>query len=83
MSRLSVHATALSLMLASTSALAHAAQLQTSSPAADATVQTAPSEVAIEFTEGVEPKFSAIEVHLIDNLRRHGRVEEAAGRGGT
>ena len=39
MSRLSVHATALSLMLASTSALAHA-ELQTSSPAADATVQT-------------------------------------------
>ena len=33
MSRLSVHATALSLMLASTSALAHA-ELQTSSPAA-------------------------------------------------
>lgn len=63
MSRLPVHATALSLMLASTSALAHAEQLQTSSPAADATVQTAPSEVAIEFTEGVEPKFSAIEVH--------------------
>ena len=62
MSRLSVHATALSLMLAGTSALAHA-ELQTSSPAADATVQTAPSEVAIEFTEGVEPKFSAIEVH--------------------
>jgi len=61
-------------------ALAHA-ELQTSSPAADATVQTSPSEVAIEFTEGVEPKFSAIEVHLIDNLRRHGRVEEAAGRG--
>ena len=80
MSRLSVHATALSLMLASTSALAHA-ELQTSSPAADATVQTSPSEVAIEFTAGVEPKFSAIEVHLIDNLRRHGRVEEAAGRG--
>ena len=65
MSRLSVHATALSLMLASTSALAHA-ELQTSSPAADATV---PSEVAIEFTEGVEPKFSAIEVHDSQGMR--------------
>jgi methionine-rich copper-binding protein CopC len=38
-------------------------------PAADATVQTAPSEVAIEFTEGVEPKFSAIEVHDSQGMR--------------
>ena len=79
MSRLSVHATALSLMLASTSALAHA-ELQTSSPAADATVQTSPSEGAIEFTEGVEPKFSAIEVHdsqgtRVDNGDTHAALD--------
>jgi copper resistance protein C len=81
MSRLSVPATILSLMLASTSALAHA-ELKTSSPAADATVKTAPSEVAVEFTEEVEPKFSAIEVHdskgtHVDNGDTHAASDNA------
>jgi methionine-rich copper-binding protein CopC len=51
----------LSLILASTSALAHA-ELKTSSPAANATVHITPAEVALEFTEEIEPKFSSIEV---------------------
>ena len=36
--------------------------LKSATPAVGATVQTAPTQVAIEFTEGVEPKFSAIKV---------------------
>jgi copper resistance protein C len=42
-------------------ALAHA-KLKTASPAADAVATTAPSEVALDFSEEVEPKFSGIEV---------------------
>jgi copper resistance protein C len=43
-------------------------------------MQTAPSEVAIEFTEGVEPKFSAIEVHdsqgtRVDNGDAHAALD--------
>jgi copper resistance protein C len=49
------------LVLGSTPAFAHA-ELKTTSPAADATLQSAPSEVAIEFSEAVEPKFSKIQV---------------------
>jgi methionine-rich copper-binding protein CopC len=75
MSRLSFQAIALSLMLASTSAFAHA-ELKISSPAADATVQPALTEVALEFTEAVEPKFSTIEVQdskgtRVDNADVH------------
>jgi copper resistance protein C len=61
MSRFATPAIVLSLMLASTAAFAHA-ELKTSSPAADATVQPVLSEVAVDFTEPVEPKFSTIEV---------------------
>lgn len=42
-------------------AFAHA-HLKTSNPAADATLAQAPAEVAITFTEGLEPRFSTIEV---------------------
>ena len=48
-------------------AWAHA-HLKTATPAPDSTVQTAPGAVTIDFTEGVEPKFSSIE------------VQDAAGR---
>lgn len=61
MPRLSVSAAAISLALVSTSAFAHA-ELEKSSPAANAALQGAPSEVAIDFSEEVEPKFSTIEV---------------------
>ena len=61
MSRFSIPAVAVSIMLVSTSALGHA-ELQTTTPAADATVQTALPEIALEFTEDVEPMFSTIEV---------------------
>jgi len=42
-------------------AQAHA-HLTAASPAVDSTVPTAPHEVSITYTEGVEPKFSTIEV---------------------
>ncbi len=42
-------------------AFAHA-HLQSASPAADSTVTETPSVVTITFTEGVEPRFSSIEV---------------------
>ncbi len=48
-------------LIASTSAFAHA-HLESSTPAADATLQTAPAEVAIVLSEEIEPKFSTIEV---------------------
>jgi methionine-rich copper-binding protein CopC len=42
---------------------AHAhAHLTAASPAVGSTVQAAPTEVTITYTEGVEPKFSTIEV---------------------
>jgi len=47
--------------------LAHA-HLVAASPAADATVAT-PTEVAISFTEALEPKFSSIEVTAADGTR--------------
>lgn len=53
-------AAGLSLATAGT-AFAHA-HLKTATPAPDSTVQAAPAEVTISFTEGVEPKFSRIEV---------------------
>ena len=44
------------------------AHLRTAAPAVGSTVQASPPEVAITFTEGVEPRFSTIE------------VQDAAGR---
>lgn len=44
-----------------TAAMAHA-HLKSATPPAGAVVQTAPSEVVIDFTEALEPKFSSIEV---------------------
>ena len=62
MSRCAVFAIVLAAMLASPlPALAHA-RLKTASPAADATVASAPADVALDFSEPIEPKFSAIEV---------------------
>ena len=53
--------TAALFALAPAAAFAHA-HLKTATPAADSTVTPAPVEVAIDFTEGVEPRFSTIEV---------------------
>lgn len=47
--------------LAAGQASAHAF-LQTATPAVGSTVQASPPEVAITFTEGVEPRFSTIAV---------------------
>ena len=52
--------TAALLALAPATAFAHA-HLKSSQPVADSTVK-APVEVVIDFTEGVEPRFSTIEV---------------------
>jgi copper resistance protein C len=51
---------ALALACASTAACAHA-QLEKATPAVGATV-AGPSEIRLEFSEGVEPKFSKISV---------------------
>ena len=52
-------------------AFAHA-HLHTASPAVDSTVSMAPKEVAIAFSEAVEPRFSTIEVSGPDG----GRVDQ-------
>ena len=49
------------ITLAPLAAFAHA-HLRTAQPAPDATLGAAPPEIAIEFTEGVEPRFSSIEL---------------------
>src|SRR5262249_13920144 len=49
------------LMLSGPAAFAHA-ELASSSPPAGGTVQTAPTQISITFTEAGEPKFSTIEV---------------------
>ena len=49
------------LVLVSTQASAHAF-LKTASPAVGSTVSQAPTQVVIDFTEGVEPAFSTIVV---------------------
>ncbi len=49
------------LLLSPRGAQAHA-HLTAASPSVDSTVPTAPHEVTITYTEGVEPKFSTIEV---------------------
>ena len=70
-------------MLASSVAAGPAAAhafLRTSSPAVGSTVQTAPKEVAITFTEGVEPGFSTIAVTDASGARVDaGRVHLAKG----
>jgi methionine-rich copper-binding protein CopC len=53
-------AAALALACASTAAFAHA-QLEKATPAVGATVASA-SEIRLEFSEGVEPKFSKVSV---------------------
>ena len=52
---------ALLITTASSAALAHAA-LSQASPPAGGTVATAPQEVALTFTERLEPAFSTVEV---------------------
>lgn len=62
MSRFAIFTVTLAAVLASPlPALAHA-HLKGASPAADATVTSAPAEVALDFSENIEPKFSTIEV---------------------
>jgi methionine-rich copper-binding protein CopC len=58
----------LALLAGSGTAWAHA-HLKTATPAPDSTVQTPPEAVTINFTEGVEPKFSSIEVQDADGHR--------------
>lgn len=58
---------ALALLAGSGAAWAHA-HLKTATPAPGSTVQASPDAVTIDFTEGVEPRFSGIE------------VQDAAGR---
>ncbi len=67
MRHLVIAAVALALCGRAGAAQAHA-HLRTAAPAVGGTVQASPPEVAITFTEGVEPRFSAIE------------VQDAAGR---
>ena len=50
--------------------------LETATPAVGSTVATAPREVVIDFTEGVEPAFSTVEVtdgagHRVDSGPAH------------
>lgn len=62
MSRLSILTLTLAAAIATPlPALAHA-HLKAAAPAADAVVTIMPSEVALDFSEEVEPKFSSIEV---------------------
>jgi len=55
-------------LAASTAANAHA-ELKSSTPAANANLTTAPTEVVIELSEEIEPKFSAIEVKDAKGVR--------------
>jgi methionine-rich copper-binding protein CopC len=59
--RIRAFGAAAAFSLAGAAAYAHA-HLDRASPAAGATVQAAPSEVALHFTQTLEPKFSAIVV---------------------
>ena len=51
----------LALLASPATALAHA-HLKAASPSPKSVLQSAPKEVAIDFTEDLEPKFSTIEV---------------------
>ena len=66
-------------MLGAAHAEAHAF-LKTAIPAVGSTVQQAPSQVVIEFTEGVEPQFSTITVQDASGARVDaGGVQLAGG----
>jgi len=52
---------ALSLVASTGTAFAHA-HLRSATPAVDGTVQAAPPAIALTFSEGIEPRFSSIEV---------------------
>ncbi len=56
------------LVAATGSAFAHA-HLVSAIPAVDSTVAVAPGEVTISYTEGLEPKFSSIEVTSASGAR--------------
>jgi copper resistance protein C len=62
MNRLLACSFAAALSLANAGAASAHANLASAAPAVGATVQTAPTEVAITFTEEVAPKFSGIQV---------------------
>jgi methionine-rich copper-binding protein CopC len=57
-----IFAAAAMVLLATPAAASAHAFLKTASPPVGSTMQTAPAEVEITFTEGVEPAFSTIEV---------------------
>ena len=66
---------ALLSLAAASPALAHS-ELASATPAVNSTVQQAPSEVSITFTEEVEPRFSSIHVldpkgHRVDQGTAH------------
>ncbi len=61
-------ATLLALVATAGTAWAHA-HLKTAMPAPDSTMQAAPAELTIDFTEGVEPRFSSIEVQDVAGHR--------------
>jgi methionine-rich copper-binding protein CopC len=56
-------------LLAFTDAAFAHAHLNRAEPPVDSVVTTVPAEVAINFTEGVEPKFSSIEVQNVQGQR--------------
>ncbi len=61
---------ALTLLAASLSSAAFAhAHLTSATPAVGSTAGTAPKEIAINYTEGLEPKFSTIEVQDASGAR--------------
>lgn len=55
------------------------AHLKRAQPAANATATPAPSEVALTFTEAIEPKLSAIEVRAADGAKVDKGDTHAAG----
>ena len=66
-------------LAASGPALAHAF-LKSATPAVGSTLPTAPANVTIDYTEGVEPKFSTIQVQDATGARvDSGDVQAAAG----
>lgn len=68
-------------LVVSGTAFAHA-HLKSAMPPVDGTVQTAPAEVAVEYSETVEPRFSTIEVRDASGARVDtGNVHTAPGDG--
>lgn len=71
---------ALALLGLSGPAFAHA-HLRSATPAANSTVSAAPSEVSIAYSEGIEPRFSTIEVQdaagkRVDKNDAHGAPKD-------